>query len=64
MHSRVKKWASFIVRWGIAVVGITWVLNNTSFHDRLLMIDSTTHRPVEVRRSRRCSRFGSDISDR
>lgn len=49
MHPGVKKWGSFVVRWGIAVVGIAWVLNNTSFHDRLLILDPATQRPLEVR---------------
>lgn len=49
MDARVKKWASFVIRWGIAVVGIAWVLNNTSFHDRMLILDPATQRPLEVR---------------
>jgi uncharacterized protein (TIRG00374 family) len=49
MNSSVKKWAAFCVRWGIAVAGIAWVLENTSFRDRVMILDPRTHRPVEVR---------------
>jgi len=29
----------FVLRWGVAVAGIAWVLANTSFQDRLLLVD-------------------------
>ena len=35
MNPRTKKWVKFVLRWGIAVGGIAWVLMNTSFRDRV-----------------------------
>lgn len=37
MKARFRKWARFSLRWGIAVVGITWVLARTSFHDHVMI---------------------------
>ena len=31
----------FVLRWGVAVAGIAWVLANTSFQDRLLLVDQS-----------------------
>src|SRR5690348_16002160 len=37
MSKRAKKWISFLLRWGIAVVGVYWVLANISWRDRVLI---------------------------
>src|SRR5437016_5958097 len=37
---RASKWLKFILRWGIAVVGIVWVVNQMSFWDKILVLDS------------------------
>ena len=39
---RFKKWLTFAVRWGIAIAGITIVLWNISFHDRVALFDAAT----------------------
>jgi uncharacterized protein (TIRG00374 family) len=39
----------FILRWGIAVAGVWWVLAKTSFEDRVLLVDPATNQPVPVR---------------
>ncbi|HEX4123560.1 MAG TPA: lysylphosphatidylglycerol synthase transmembrane domain-containing protein [Tepidisphaeraceae bacterium] len=39
MKSRILSWGKFILRWGIAVVGVAWVLMHTSFQDRVLLLD-------------------------
>jgi uncharacterized protein (TIRG00374 family) len=49
MHKSVKHWTMFILRWGIAVVGIWYVIANISWRDRALILDPQTHRPIEVR---------------
>src|SRR5947208_2126768 len=38
MNSRISKWAKFSLRWGVAVVGIAWVLSNIAFHDRVTLL--------------------------
>jgi hypothetical protein len=48
MKKHVKKWSLFTLRWGIAVVGIWYVVKNISLHDRVLIPDATG-RPVEAR---------------
>lgn len=40
MNQTAKKWLTFTLRWGVAVAGICYVLAQTPFHDRLLMLDS------------------------
>src|SRR5258706_5783056 len=37
---RASKWLKFILRWGIAVVGIVWVVNQMSFWDKILVLNS------------------------
>lgn len=49
MSPKTKKTATFLIRWGIAVAGVWYVLAKTSFHDRVLVIDPRTDRPVAVR---------------
>ncbi len=44
-----KKIAKFVVRWGIAVGGIWWVIANISLYDRVLIVNPATHRPAAVR---------------
>jgi hypothetical protein len=39
MNSSVKKWSLFSLRWGVAVVGIWWVVSNLSLHDHALVLD-------------------------
>src|SRR5579863_7071478 len=39
MKLNYKKWSKFVLRWGIAVLGISWVLAKTSFHDHVLVLD-------------------------
>ncbi|MGH7175817.1 MAG: hypothetical protein ACREJC_00425, partial [Tepidisphaeraceae bacterium] len=48
MNPKVKKIAKFVVRWGIAVAGIGWVLSNMSLFDRVLIEDPQTGRPMPV----------------
>ena len=49
MSPRTKKTATFILRWGIAVVGVWYVLAKTSFEDRVLLVDAQTNQPHAVR---------------
>lgn len=39
MKFKLGKWAKHTLRWGIAVLGISWVLAKTSFHDHVLVLD-------------------------
>jgi uncharacterized protein (TIRG00374 family) len=45
---QLRKWVLFTLRWGVAVVGIWYVVKNISLHDRVLLPDATG-RPVEAR---------------
>src|SRR5688572_29419265 len=36
--AQVKRWVKFVQRWGIAVVGIWWVLSNISLYDRVMVL--------------------------
>ena len=36
MNATVKKWAKNIIRWGIAVAGIYYVVSNISLYDRVM----------------------------
>src|SRR5688572_9963002 len=45
---QVKRWVKFALRWGVAVVGIWWVLSNISFHDRVMVL-GPDNRPVEAK---------------
>jgi len=38
----------FVLRWGIAVAGVWWVLAKTSFQDRVLIVDPDTNQPAAV----------------
>ena len=46
---RIKKWVTFAVRWGIAIGGITLVLWNISFYDRVRVLDPDTNTIQKVR---------------
>jgi uncharacterized protein (TIRG00374 family) len=45
---RIKKTATFVVRWGIAVVGIWYVISHLSWHDRVLAILNSSNIPQQV----------------
>ncbi len=40
MNPRLKKSALFILRWGIAIAGIWWVVANMSLRDHVLVLDT------------------------
>jgi uncharacterized protein (TIRG00374 family) len=48
MHPRVKTILTFVLRWGIAVAGIYYVLSNINLRDTTLVLDAN-QRPVLVR---------------
>jgi uncharacterized protein (TIRG00374 family) len=48
MSQKRKKWLTFILRWGIAVVGIWWVLSQITWRDRVTTL-SALNRPVPQR---------------
>ncbi len=52
MKQRAVKWAKFVLRWGIAVVGIWWVLAqpDMQFRDRVWILDAKNH-PAPARLS-------------
>ncbi|MCC7351289.1 MAG: flippase-like domain-containing protein [Phycisphaerales bacterium] len=47
MNQRLTKWAKFTLRWGIAIVGITLVVRNMYFRDRVTFLDDRM-RPVQA----------------
>jgi uncharacterized protein (TIRG00374 family) len=47
MRDSTKKWAKFIIRWTIAIVGIGWVVWKTPLHDKVTILDSA-NRPAKV----------------
>jgi uncharacterized protein (TIRG00374 family) len=47
-RAKAKKWAKFLMRWTIAVVGIGWVVLNTPMFDKVTLVDPQTMRPVKV----------------
>ncbi len=49
MNPKAKSAIKFTVRWGIAVLGIGWVLSNLSCYNRVLIEDPATGRPTPVR---------------
>src|SRR5689334_16317644 len=48
MTDRTKKQLKFTLRWGIAALGVWWVLSNINFTDRVMLLDPDTHRPTYV----------------
>jgi len=49
MSQNTKRWLKFALRWGVAFAGIFYVVSNISLHNRVLIPDPTTGRPVAVR---------------
>jgi uncharacterized protein (TIRG00374 family) len=49
MNQRVKKWLTFALRWGIAVVGIWWVISQITWRDRVTTLNPSNNRPVPER---------------
>ena len=49
MKLRLGKRTKFILRWGIAALGIIYVLSITSFHDYVLVLNDKAHRVDPVR---------------
>src|SRR5215203_4440142 len=47
-RARAKKWALFLLRWTIAVVGIGYVIAKTPLYDKVTMVDPATMLPVKV----------------
>ncbi|HEX2972251.1 MAG TPA: lysylphosphatidylglycerol synthase transmembrane domain-containing protein, partial [Tepidisphaeraceae bacterium] len=47
MKQPAKQWIMFALRWGVAVVGIWWVIANMSLRDRVMILNEDNH-PVEV----------------
>src|SRR4051812_6501186 len=45
MSPRTKHWLKFSIRWGIAVVGIGWVLWSITFRDRVTVLQPGTNLP-------------------
>src|SRR6266850_8185610 len=45
----IKKWLTFALRWGIAIAGISLVLWNVSFHDRVRVLDPATNTVQKLR---------------
>jgi len=50
MNQRAKKWIKFVLRWGIAVVGIWWVVAQMEFRDRVWVLDGKNY-PVPAKLS-------------
>jgi uncharacterized protein (TIRG00374 family) len=48
MTQKSKKWLTFTLRWGIAVVGIWWVLSQITWRDRVTTLNAQ-NRPVSER---------------
>lgn len=45
----LKHWGLFGLRWGIAVVGVVWVVSKMTLHDQaLVVLNARTHRPQMV----------------
>ena len=48
MSQRSKQWLKFFLRWGIAVIGVGYVVWNISINDRAIVLDPQTQLPVYV----------------
>lgn len=48
MHGRAKSTLLFVLRWGIAIVGIYYVLSNINLHDSAQVLDGH-NRPVQIK---------------
>ncbi len=49
MKPATKKWIKFFLRWGVAVVGVWFVVSNISLYDTVRVQDPVDGRPVTVR---------------
>lgn len=49
MATATKKWLKFFLRWGVAVLGVWFVVKNISLHDTVRIQDAVDGRPVTVR---------------
>jgi uncharacterized protein (TIRG00374 family) len=49
MNPKAKKVIKFVLRWGIAVAGIGWVISNISLYNRVLVRHPSNGRPTPVR---------------
>src|SRR4051812_10829603 len=47
MKQRVKKWLTFTLRWGIAVVGIWWVISQITWRDRVTTLDGRNRPDIQ-----------------
>jgi len=43
-----KSWATFVLRWTIAIVGIGWVVANTPLYNTVTRVDPATGRPQKM----------------
>ena len=43
MKHAMKKWALFVLRWGIAIIGIWWVVSNMTIRDRVNVLSERDH---------------------
>jgi uncharacterized protein (TIRG00374 family) len=48
MQPRVKKWIKFSLRWGIAILGVWFVVKNISLYDQVRIADPATGLPISV----------------
>jgi uncharacterized protein (TIRG00374 family) len=48
MSPGVKKWIKFSLRWGVAVLGVAWVISNLSLRDTVTIVDPVTQLPVSA----------------
>lgn len=44
-----KKVLLSLLRWGIAIIGVYWVVTNLNLHDHVRVLDPATKRPVEAK---------------
>jgi hypothetical protein len=47
-RAKAKKWAKFLLRWTIAVVGIGYVVSKTPLYDKVTIVDPASMTPVKV----------------
>lgn len=46
LAKQTRKWITFTLRWGVAVVGVWLVVKNISFHDRVMLVNAAAPDPV------------------
>lgn len=49
MNPAAKKWIKTILRWGIAIAGVSYIVANISLHNRVMIADPDHGRPMPVR---------------